>query len=75
MALPQAKLDTTEARLARLDMPEGASWANSARQDALSRLRTMGLPGPRDEYWRFTRPDDLNAPFAPGAAVFDPNET
>ncbi|MBT8415764.1 MAG: Fe-S cluster assembly protein SufD, partial [Boseongicola sp.] len=42
---------------------------------ALSRLRTMGLPGPRDEYWRFTRPDDLNAPFAPGAAVFDPNET
>ncbi|NNJ67818.1 MAG: Fe-S cluster assembly protein SufD [Boseongicola sp.] len=75
MALPQAKLDTTEARLARLDMPEGASWANSARQDALSRLRTMGLPGPRDEYWRFTRPDALNAPSAPGAAVFDPNET
>ena len=75
MALPQAKLDATEARLALLEMPDGASWANAARQDALTRLRTIGLPGARDEYWRFTRPDVLNAPVAPGAAVFDANET
>lgn len=75
MALPQAKLDATEARLALLEMPDGASWANAARQDALTRLRAMGLPGARDEYWRFTRPDVLNAPVAPGAAVFDANET
>ena len=71
MALPQVKIDATEARIAALDMPGGASWAAEARQDALRRLRTMGLPGPRDEYWRFTRPDDLNAVEAPEAALFD----
>jgi Fe-S cluster assembly protein SufD len=75
MALPQAKTDATEARLAHLQMPDGAGWANDARADALSRLRAMGLPGARDEYWRFTRPDALNAPVAPGAAVFDAKET
>ncbi|NNL18829.1 MAG: Fe-S cluster assembly protein SufD [Boseongicola sp.] len=75
MALPQAKLDTTEARLAELTMPEGTGWADEARKNALLRLNAMGLPGPRDEYWRFTRPDALNAPTAPGAAIFDPNET
>ena len=75
MALPQAKLDTTEARLAHLSLPEGTGWANEARNDALSRLNAMGLPGPRDEYWRFTRPDALNAATAPGAAVFDAKET
>ena len=56
MALPQAKLDTTEARLAELTMPEGTGWADEARKNALLRLNAMGLPGPRDEYWRFTRP-------------------
>ena len=70
MALPQVKIDATEARIAALDMPGGASWAAEARQDALRRLRAMGLPGPRDEYWRFTRPDDLNAVEAPEAALF-----
>ena len=30
----------------------------------------MGLPGRRDEYWRFTDPATLNAPEAPAAAVF-----
>lgn len=70
MALPQVKIDATEARIAGLDMPAGASWAVEARRDALKRLRSMGLPGGRDEYWRFTRPDDLNAVEAPQAAVF-----
>lgn len=75
MALPQAKLNATEARLARLALPDGTGWADDARKDALSRLNAMGLPGPRDEYWRFTRPDALNAPDAPTAAIFDPKET
>ncbi len=68
MALPQSKTDATEARIAALQMPEGAAWASEARQSALSRLRAMGLPGPRDEYWRFTNPADFNAS-APGAAA------
>ncbi len=70
MALPQAKLDATEARLAALPVPDGAAWAKAAREDALARLRAMGLPGRRDEYWRFTNPADLILPEAPEAAVF-----
>lgn len=71
MALPQAKQDLTEARLAPLRRPDGAVWANKARDEALARFRAMGLPGPRDEYWRFTRPDTLNAVDAPEAALFE----
>ena len=71
MGLPQAKMDLTEARLSVLSLPDGSVWAKAARESALARLRAMGLPGPRDEYWRFTRPEDLNAPTAPEAAVFD----
>ena len=71
MGVPQAKMDLTEARLSALSMPEGSVWAKSARENALGRLRAMGLPGPRDEYWRFTKPEDLNAPSAPEAAIFD----
>ncbi len=61
MALPQAKQDATDARLAALDLPVQGGWTRAARADALSRLTSMGLPGNRDEYWRFTRPGDLNA--------------
>ena len=71
MALPQARIDETEARIAALAMPEGAGWANDARRAALARFRNMGLPGPRDEYWRFTNPSDFNAPTAGEAAPFD----
>jgi len=61
MALPQAKLTATEERLATLAMPEAPGWTQTARQGALARLRAMGLPGRRDEYWRFTNPADLVA--------------
>jgi len=71
MALAQVKQDVTEARIADLVMPEGSVWARNAREDALSRLRAMGLPDRRDEYWRFTRPDDLNSAAAAPAHVFD----
>lgn len=73
MALPQTKLDATEARIAALDLPRGG-WSGPARQAALARLREMGLPGRRDEYWKFTRPDTLVQPDAPAAALFDPGE-
>ncbi|MTJ04235.1 MAG: Fe-S cluster assembly protein SufD [Sediminimonas qiaohouensis] len=75
MALTQAKLDATEARLAAMDAPApGAGWLAQARGDAVARLREMGLPGRRDEYWKFTRPDSLIAPDAPRAAVFEIDE-
>ena len=74
MAVPQVKQDATEARLAGIALPEGAGWAVTARQAALARVREMGLPHGRDEYWKFTRPDTLIAPQAPSAALFDAGE-
>jgi len=74
MALPQAKIDTTEARLSSVRMPTMASWARNAHEDAMGRLRAMGLPGRRDEYWRFTDPSSLNVPEAPEASVFEDDE-
>ncbi len=70
MALPQAKQDRTEARLSAATLPEGAAWAVQARSDALARLRAMGLPTRRDEYWKFTDPDTLVQTDAPQAALF-----
>ncbi|WP_193142370.1 SufD family Fe-S cluster assembly protein [Meridianimarinicoccus sp. MJW13] len=74
MALTQPKLDATEARLAGLTLPESRALASN-RAEALTRLRAMGLPGRRDEYWKYTRPDTLVAPEAAPAAVFDTYET
>lgn len=34
MALPQAKQDATEARLAALSLPDGSGWSKAAREDA-----------------------------------------
>ncbi len=75
MALAKLKADVTEARLARLTMPDGAGWANAARADALARLQAMGLPSKRDEYWKYTDPTSLNAPEAPEAALFHSDES
>jgi Fe-S cluster assembly protein SufD len=74
MAVAQAKTDLTEARIAAHDMPVGAAWCNEARTDALARLRAMGLPTRRDEYWKFSDPASLTAVDAPRAAIFDPGD-
>ncbi|MCJ8139467.1 SufB/SufD family protein [Falsirhodobacter halotolerans] len=75
MTLPQAKLDQLSARIAGLHFPS-TGWQGKARADALQRLTAMGLPGPRDEYWRYTDPKRLNAegatsPVAQGEVAFD----
>ncbi|SMO52952.1 SufB/SufD family protein [Paracoccus laeviglucosivorans] len=51
------------ARLAALDLPQGG-FTRAARADAAERLQAMGLPGARDEYWRYTDPAAFNAPKA-----------
>ena len=71
MAVANPKTDALLARISGLAMPAGGAWAKAAREDALSRLTDMGLPGRRDEYWNFTRPDSLNAPEPEAAAIFD----
>ena len=74
MAVPQIKLIPADDLISSLDMPFGSAWANAARQSALSRLRAMGLPGRRDEYWKFTNPATLIQPQVPAAAAFEADE-
>ncbi|MDD8023156.1 MAG: Fe-S cluster assembly protein SufD, partial [Paracoccaceae bacterium] len=59
-----------EARLAALDLPKGG-FSAPARAEAMARLAAMGLPGARDEYWRYTNPAELNAATAPEAKAFE----
>ncbi|MFW8593082.1 SufB/SufD family protein [Cribrihabitans neustonicus] len=73
MALPEVKQNATEARLAALTLPEGGCLMK-ARQAALSRVQTMGLPSRRDEYWKYTKPDTLVQAETPKAAVFETGE-
>jgi len=60
MALEQAKLTATQARIDTLSLPK-AGWTTSARSDAQARVMSMGLPARRDEYWKYTRPDALTS--------------
>jgi Fe-S cluster assembly protein SufD len=73
MADAAVQANPTEALIASLEMPKG-TWVQPAREDALARLRTMGLPQRRDEYWKFTRPDTLTQVGAPKAAVLVTDE-
>lgn len=63
-----------DAMTGALTLPNQA-WAQPARAEALARLRAMGLPQRRDEYWKFTRPDSLTQTPAPVAAVLEDDET
>ncbi len=75
MAVAQSRQDVTEARIAHLTRPErGAVWAEEARRAAEARVRAAGLPGPRDEYWKYTDPATLTQAEAPAAAQFDPGD-
>ncbi len=69
MTLARPKHDKLDARLAGMTVP--ADRLTVARTAALARLQAMGLPGRRDEYWRYTDPAEFNAVTVPQAAVFD----
>ena len=70
MGLLQAKSDALAARLAGRTLGQGG-WLGAAQAAALDRLRPMGLPGKRDEYWRYTDPTTLTAVEPPKADLFD----
>ena len=55
MALDDHRISATEERLGTMAVPDVGCTAR-ARQDALDRVRAMGLPQARDEYWKYTRP-------------------
>ena len=73
MAAP-ARSAAAEARLAGLQLPQSGAWLHLARGAALSRLRAMGLPVKRDEYWKYTDPTALTVAEVPEAQVI-PGET
>ncbi|QMU59142.1 MAG: Fe-S cluster assembly protein SufD [Boseongicola sp.] len=60
MTLPASELSETEERLMSMSLPKGGFTAE-ARTSALARVRQIGLPSRRDEYWKYTRPDLLAA--------------
>ncbi|MGR3713211.1 MAG: SufB/SufD family protein, partial [Shimia sp.] len=68
------KIEAATSRLEGMSLPAGGKWATEAREAALKRLRTMGLPDRRDEYWKYTRPDTLTQADAPEASVLDTGE-
>jgi Fe-S cluster assembly protein SufD len=74
MAVPKIDVETLERRLDTLGEPRGAAWSMPARREALARLRVMGLPQRRDEYWRFTRPDSLTTVDPEPARTLDEGE-
>jgi Fe-S cluster assembly protein SufD len=55
-------------------MPD-AGCTRAAREDALARVLETGLPGRRDEYWKYTRPDTLITSDAMPAAVLKDDES
>ena len=73
MALPEIKQTATEARLAALSLPT-SGCTKPAREAAIARVREMGPPDRRDEYWKYTRPDTLVQAEAPKAALFESGE-
>lgn len=73
MGKPDQRQVVTETRLDHLDLPTGGC-TEMARRAALARVRSMGLPQRRDEYWKYTRPDTLLSVDVPSAAVFDNEE-
>jgi Fe-S cluster assembly protein SufD len=57
-------------RIAQISLPDSGAWLAIARKDALARLRAMGLPNRRDEYWKYTAPQSLSRADPIPAGVF-----
>ncbi|PIB24690.1 Fe-S cluster assembly protein SufD [Amylibacter kogurei] len=75
MAVPSIKFDTAETLISAYKMPTGAKWSDATRTNAIARLREMGAPNKRDEYWKYTDPSALTAIPAANAALFENDET
>lgn len=71
MGLLKAKSDALAARLEGHVAGQGG-WLGAAQSAALDRLQPMGLPGKRDEYWRYTDPSSLTSVAATAADLFVP---
>jgi Fe-S cluster assembly protein SufD len=73
-AVTNVKQNATDARLSALSLPK-SGWSAPARVSADARLWAMGVPGRRDEYWKYTDPTSFNLASPIKAALFDPKES
>ncbi len=69
MTLNEAKQGEIAARLSVVQGSKG--WLSVAKAEARHRLQAAGLPGKRDEYWRYTDPARLISATPMAAALFD----
>ena len=69
MSAPGQAAPASDARLDALVVPT-TGWSAAAREDARTRVKAMGLPQRRDEYWKFTRPDTLTVAEALPASLY-----
>ncbi|RMF39818.1 MAG: SufD family Fe-S cluster assembly protein, partial [Alphaproteobacteria bacterium] len=75
MAVTERSREQAAALLDAWPVPEGeAVWAREAREAARAWLMETGVPGPRDEYWRFTDPASLTALPPPPARTLEPEK-
>ena len=58
MALQQQNFDPIVSAKSQLSN-KNRGWSQKARESALDRLSKIGLPNPRDEYWKYTNPTEL----------------
>ena len=58
MAIKQQKFDPIEDATFQV-ANKNRGWSQKAREGALKRLSTMGMPSRRDEYWKYTNPTEL----------------
>ena len=54
--------------------PNGATWANNIRSEALVAFNNFGIPTKRDEYWKYTNPQKLTMIPTEPAALFSNDE-
>ena len=54
--------------------PNGATWANNIRSEALVAFNDLGVPTKRDEYWKYTNPQKLTMIPTEPAALFSNDE-
>jgi Fe-S cluster assembly protein SufD len=54
--------------------PNGATWANNIRSEALVAFNDFGVPTKRDEYWKYTNPHKLTMIPTEPAALFSNDE-
>ena len=54
--------------------PNGATWANNIRSEALVAFNYFGVPTKRDEYWKYTNPQKLTMIPTEPAALFSNDE-